>query len=249
MRSTVLHWSQGPGCRLPVLNPNRVFKLKRLVPAAVAAVVMLLPGTAQAKRTERTIEITPVTFEILSANCSKLPPGTTLNGTGTLTSTTWTTKRRGHRTVTNSSVAPGTATDQAGNQYTFLYSNQFRVTNTRARPKVHSGIMIDVFTLNGTGPAALSNGFVANYKTDLGDLQRIRPDRCVRRSVRLRGGKSPLRSAIAAASASPRRKEKARQTKVATPSSGPVLRLCRSAKNYRQEGPDARSRNGGRTCE
>jgi hypothetical protein len=29
--------------------------------------------------------------------------------------------------------------------------------------------------LQGTGPAALSNGFVANYTTDLGDLQRIRP--------------------------------------------------------------------------
>jgi len=116
-----------------------------------------------------------VTFEIRSENCSKLPPGTTINGTGTLTSITWTTKRRGHRTVTNSSVAPGTATDQAGNQYTFLYSNQFRVTNKRARPKVYSGTMVDVFQLQGTGPATLSNGFVAKYKTDLGDLQRIRP--------------------------------------------------------------------------
>jgi hypothetical protein len=152
-----------------------VFELKRLVPAAVAAIVMLLPGTAQAKRTERTIETAPATFEIKSENCSMLPPGTTINGTGTLTSITWTTKRRGHRTVTNSSVAPGTATDQAGNQYTFLYSNQFRVSNTRARPRVYSGIMVDVFQLQGTGPATLSNGFVANYTTDLGDLQRIRP--------------------------------------------------------------------------
>ena len=136
---------------------------------------MLLPGIAQAKRTERTIETTPVTFEIKSENCSMLPAGTTVNGTGTLTSTTWTTKRRGHRTVTNSSVAPGTATDQAGNQYTFLYSNQFRVTKRRARAKVYSGTMVDVFMLQGTGPATLSNGFVANYTTDLGDLQRIRP--------------------------------------------------------------------------
>jgi hypothetical protein len=152
-----------------------VFELKRLVPAAVVAVVMLVPGTAQAKRTVRTIETTPVTFEIKSENCSMLPPGTTVNGMGNLTSTTWTTKRRGRRTVTNTSVAPGTATDQAGNQYTFLYSNQFRVTNRRARPKVYSGIMVDVFTLQGTGPATLSNGFLANYRTDLGDLQRIRP--------------------------------------------------------------------------
>jgi hypothetical protein len=155
-----------------------VFELKRLVPAAVAAVVMLLPGTAQAKRTERTTETRPVTIEIKSENCSKLPPGTTITGTGTLTSITWTTKRRGHRTVTNSELAPGTATDQAGNQYTFLYSNQSRVSNTRRRPKVYKGIMIDVFTLQGTGPATLSNGFLAKFTTDLTptfDLFRLRP--------------------------------------------------------------------------
>jgi hypothetical protein len=152
-----------------------VFELKRLVPAAVAAVVMLLPGAAQAQRTERTTETSPATFEIKSENCSMLPPGTTINGTGTLTSITWTTKRRGDRTVTNSSLATGTATDQAGNQYTFLYSNQFRVSNTKARPRVYSGVMVDVFTLQGTGPATLSNGFLANYTTNLGDLQRIRP--------------------------------------------------------------------------
>jgi hypothetical protein len=152
-----------------------VFELKRLVTAAVAAVVMLLPGAAQAQRTERTTETSPATFEIKSENCSMLPPGTTINGTGTLTSITWTSKRRGHRTVTNSSLATGTATDQAGNQYTFLYSNQFRVSNTKARPRVYSGVMVDVFTLQGTGPATLSNGFLANYTTNLGDLQRIRP--------------------------------------------------------------------------
>jgi hypothetical protein len=155
-----------------------VFELKRLVPAAVAAVVMLLPATAQAKRTERTTETRPVTIEIKSENCSELPPGTTITGTGTLTEITWTTKRRGHRTVTNSELAPGTATDQAGNQYTFLYSNQSRVTNTRRRPKVYKGIMIDVFTLQGTGPATLSNGFLAKLTTDLSetfDLFRLRP--------------------------------------------------------------------------
>jgi hypothetical protein len=153
--------------------------LKRLVPAAVAAaVVMLLPGTAQAKRTERTIKSKPVTFVIKSENCSELPPGTTINGTGTLTETTWTTKRRGLSTVTESELAPGTATDQAQNQYTFLYSNQSIVTNTRRRPKVYKGIMIDVFTLQGTGPATLSNGFLAKLTTDLSetfDLFRLRP--------------------------------------------------------------------------
>jgi hypothetical protein len=152
-----------------------VLELKRLVAAAVAVVALLLPGNAYAQRTQREITATPVTFEIKSENCPNLPPGTTISGTGTLTSVTWTTRRRGLRTVTNSSVAPGTATDQAGNQYTFFYSNQFRVTNTRARQKLYSGVMTDVFTLEGSGPAKLSNGFVANYTTDLKSRQVIRP--------------------------------------------------------------------------
>ena len=119
------------------------------------------------------------TFTIKSENCSELPPATTITSTGgTLTETTWTTKRRGLRTVTESELATGTATDQAGNQYTFLYSNQSRVTNTKRRPKVYKGIMIDVFTLEGTGPATLSNGFLARLTTDLTptfDLFRLRP--------------------------------------------------------------------------
>jgi hypothetical protein len=153
---------------------------KRVVRTRLVLSRTKLPGAAQAKRTERTITTEPVTpFTITSENCSELPPGTTITSTaGTLTEITWTTRRRGRRTVTNSELAPGTATDQAGNQYTFLYSNQSRVTNTRRRPKVYRGFMIDVFTLQGTGPATLSNGFLARFTTDLSetfDLFRLRP--------------------------------------------------------------------------
>ena len=146
----------------------------RLVPVGAAVVVMLFVGEAQAKQTERTFETTPVSFEIKSENVDA-PRRNDDRGAGTLTSITWTTKRRGHRTVTNSSLAPGTATDQAGNEYTFLYSNEFRVSKKKNRSRVYSGVMVDVFTLQGNGPAPLSNGFLANYTTDLGDLQRIRP--------------------------------------------------------------------------
>ena len=97
-----------------------------------------------------------MTFEITSAACPNLPAGTTIKGQGTLTSVTWTTKRRGVTVITNSSLAPGTATDQAGNSH-FLYSNQFTVSNTRKKPKVFTGGMIDLFNLDG--PAALRNGF------------------------------------------------------------------------------------------
>jgi hypothetical protein len=145
----------------------------RLVLSAVAILALAVPASAPAQRTERKTETSPVTFEITSAACPNLPAGTTINGQGTLTSVTWTTKGRGVTAVTNSSLAPGTATDQAGNQYTFLYSNQFTVSNTRKKPKVFTGGMIDLFTLDG--PAKLSNGFLAAYRTDFKGHDRLRP--------------------------------------------------------------------------
>ena len=35
--------------------------------------------------------------------------------------------------------------------------------------------MIDLFTLQGTGPATLSNGFLARYTTDFDELNRFKP--------------------------------------------------------------------------
>jgi hypothetical protein len=35
--------------------------------------------------------------------------------------------------------------------------------------------MIDLFTLRGAGPARLSNGFLANYRTNFEDVQVLRP--------------------------------------------------------------------------
>jgi hypothetical protein len=148
--------------------------VKRLITATVAITALLLPGSALAK-TKRKVETSPVTFTLKSDTCSNLPPGTTINGMGTMTSITWTTKRHGDITVTNSSLALGTATDQAANQYTFLYSNQFQVSNTRARREVYSGPMIDVFTLQGAGPAKLSNDFLARFTTDFMKRQSFSP--------------------------------------------------------------------------
>jgi hypothetical protein len=147
--------------------------MSRLVLFAVAILALLLPTAALAQRTQREIETSPVTFELTSAACPNLPAGTTIKGQGTLTSVTWTTKRRGVTTVTNSSVAPGTATDQAGNPYTFLYSNQFIVSNTRKKSRRYAGVMIDVFELKG--PAPLSNGFLAQYRTDFKGNDTLRP--------------------------------------------------------------------------
>ena len=145
----------------------------RLVPSAVAVIALLFPASALAQKVDRKTETSPATFQILSAACPNLPAGTTISGQGTLTSTTWTNKRRGVTTVINTSVASGTATDQAGNASTWVYSNQFIVANTRKKASRFSGTMIDVFELKG--PTPLSNGFLARYRTDFAGHDSIKP--------------------------------------------------------------------------
>jgi hypothetical protein len=97
-----------------------------------------------------------------TATCPYLPPGTTLTGSGSETAiTTRRTDRQGVETITNATHAEGTATDHAGHQYVFNYSNEFRAANTTAQPNVYSGTMTDAFSLAGNGPANVHNGFLA----------------------------------------------------------------------------------------
>ena len=142
--------------------------MKRLAFAAIATLSLVLGATtAVGADGGATIEIRPVSFVISSAMCPNLPAGTTINGAGTEKSITTTrTDKSGVTTVENSTHAHGTATDQAGNSYVFLYSNEFRVSNSAAEPTVFSGRMTDHFSLAGQGPAKLSNGFVADITTD-----------------------------------------------------------------------------------
>ena len=63
----------------------------------------------------------------------------------------------------NTTHAKGTATDQAGNTYSFNYSNHYRISNTG--PRTALGVMVDSFSLAGNGPAHLNNGFRAVLST------------------------------------------------------------------------------------
>jgi hypothetical protein len=130
-----------------------------LVPAIlVAALLVALPARASAL-----VETFPVSFTLSSTQCSNLPSGTTLTGSGIAKSiTTERTNSSGVTTVINATHAHGTSTDQAGNVYVFNYSNEFRVSNTVADPDVSTGLMTDHFSNSGSGPAKLNNGFVAN---------------------------------------------------------------------------------------
>lgn len=138
---------------------------------AVVVLVLAVPASAGAK-TKRKVETSSVEIGISAESCSKLPAGTEITGAGTMTSTTWTTRRAGLTTVTNTSVATGTATDQSDNESTWVYSNQSWVANTRANKKRFRGTMVDYFELSGA--TRLSNGFLARFATDFGEFNRYK---------------------------------------------------------------------------
>ena len=121
-------------------------------------------GTLAAASKGATQETFPVSFVLTSATCSNLPSGTVLTGSGTQKSiTTTSTDQDGIVTVTNSTHARGTATDQDGNEYIFNYSAAYRAT---LEAGVYSGFISDAFALAGRGPARLENGFVGDFVSD-----------------------------------------------------------------------------------
>ena len=144
--------------------------MKRLVVVITFAVVVMstidaAPASAAGGGASKST--TPASFVLTSALCANLPASTTVNGTGVEKSiTTSRTGRDGVTTIENSTHAHGTATDQNGNAYVFNYSNQFRVSNTVADPGTFTGVMTDTFSLAGSGPAKLTNGFFAIFTTD-----------------------------------------------------------------------------------
>ena len=146
--------------------------MKRLVTLGVAAVMVAIgAGSAVAAGGPPVIETVPADFVLTSGTCPNLPAGTTITGTGSGKSITRVSvDENGLVTIANTTHSNGTATDQLGNSYVFNYSNEFRVTNSAADPGVFSGRMNDSFTLAGSGPSHLSNGFQAVFTTDFATL-------------------------------------------------------------------------------
>jgi hypothetical protein len=132
--------------------------------AALALVALTAGGTsAVAANGGATVDTLPVSFVLSSADCSELPAGTTITGSGTETSvTTVRTDGNGVTTIENATHAHGTATDQDNNVYVFNYSNEFRASDATGP---FSGLMNDAFSLAGNGPAGLHNGFTAEFTT------------------------------------------------------------------------------------
>ena len=142
---------------------KRESQMSRSVVTAIG-VVSFAVGSLAAASKGANIQTFPVSFVLTSATCSNLPSGTVLTGSGTEKSITTTgTDRDGVVTVRNSTHAHGTATDQDGNTYVFNYSVAYRATLDGG---VYSGFISDAFTLAGSGPARLNNGFVGDFVSD-----------------------------------------------------------------------------------
>ncbi len=137
--------------------------MKRFVFAFLAIAVFAL-GSGSALAVPPSKET--VGFVLTAASCPNLPTGTVITGTGTSTTVEIVTTHDGVTTVTNTTHAHGTATDQDGNTYRFNYSNHFRISNTGPTDPVLSGVMVDSFSLAGNGPAQLNNGFRAVFTID-----------------------------------------------------------------------------------
>ena len=142
--------------------------MKRFATAAIMIAALVAGVTsATAAGGGATVVSSTATFVLSSATCPYLRSGTTITGSGTATSITTTrTDADGVTTLVNATHAHGTASDQDGNVYVFNYSNEFRLSDTAATPGVFSGLITDAFSLAGSGPARLHNGFVADVTTD-----------------------------------------------------------------------------------
>jgi hypothetical protein len=132
--------------------------------SALAMVSLSTGGIASAHGNDGDGEA--VTWTLSWENCSMVPHGTVVEGTGEIDRGFSTTTRRGITTERFDDRAEGTATDQDGNTYTWTYRNTLTVKNTAGEPDVFSGRMADRFRLSGDGPIKLSNGFRADYVED-----------------------------------------------------------------------------------
>jgi hypothetical protein len=106
----------------------------------------------------------PVVFTITSSQCSSVPAGADLQGSGLQTNIV-------NTHVTGSVIrqvvishAYGTAVDQLGNTYAWSYSAQQNATSSDGQ--TWAGSLVDHFSLAGSGPVNIVAGFVGSVTFD-----------------------------------------------------------------------------------
>ena len=118
----------------------------------------------------REVNVFPANWTLTSAQCSLLPPGTTLTGSGTLTDKKSTETEHGTIEEIYDDFASGTAVDQNGKTYSWTYDNYVKVENDDDNQTLFTGRMSDTFRLKGTGSnkgrIKLRNGFDATVVDD-----------------------------------------------------------------------------------
>ena len=145
-------------------------KLGAIIIAAAATMIAtaasVVPAHA-ANNPSRSVTSHPVSWTIESANCTQIPAGTTVIGSGTITDvTTIRVDQSGVRHERTDSHAEGSAVDQDDNVYSFRYDSVATAQNSLASPQVFNGLFVDAFGLRGHGPAAMTNGFTADFTDD-----------------------------------------------------------------------------------
>lgn len=165
-----------------LLSPFRALALRR-VTLAVAALTALTIGFATAFAVSDedhgqwtvTTSDAPIVWAIPAGQCSAFPATATVTGTGTYTSVTKEkTNQDGTVTRIATAHAEGTATDNGGNTYSFLYDNHSWIQNSVAAAGVFTGMMTDKFVLRGA-PLGLRVGFVARYSEGPGAAFSLEP--------------------------------------------------------------------------
>jgi hypothetical protein len=140
--------------------------IKRFLGAAVAAAALVATSgsAAHAGGPERGEYDTAWT--VTSSNCTQIPEGTVLTGTGSgHFKNNVRTRADGTSIVNGLAHASGTAADQDGNVYTWTYTNNFVGEIVGGTV---TGRMVDSFTVGGSGPAAYTTGFQADVVEVIG---------------------------------------------------------------------------------
>jgi hypothetical protein len=108
------------------------------------------------------------TWTVTSERCTQIPAGTVLTGSGEGHFTNNVrTNGAGVTIVRGVAHAQGTATDQDGNSYTWVYTNG---VVGEIVDGVLSARMVDSFVVTGSGPAAYVTGFSADIVEEFGVL-------------------------------------------------------------------------------
>ena len=144
-------------------------KSRKLIVSLILVVLLAVavPAATAAGGPTTTVVHTTASFTIPAGQCPNLAPGQSVSGTGDRVVTTTTNVHgNGSSRTTIDDVVQGTATDNNGTQYTFLYTNSFSIDAPASGPA--RAKMVDLFLLqspegHGANRNVLRAGFIFRW--------------------------------------------------------------------------------------